>query len=389
VRLIKPFGNFLFTTGFPLKVDQPSRASYRSYEDWAGTALKTDNLYTAQSWLPEITPSQLRNAGTDYPNWVTNRYLKLPDDLPNRVRVLARELTATAPTPYDRAIAIETYLRTIPYTLDIPTPPSRRDVVDYFLFDLQKGYCDYYASSMAVLARAAGLPARFVIGYAPSPYDHSTGHYVVRESEAHSWTQIYFPEYGWVDFEPTGGRSALDREDEGANKIAAVPTLPPDYDLDAVLAAQLPWWEIVPLWKIFLVVLAGTAIIALIGFLAMWIHDLRLAHLPAAKLIPILEGRLERNARLLGITPARGETSLEFEAGLVEHLAYLGQQRQGLQQIIPKSDDITRLVNAFVGLRYSPHPISDEQGKGYLSLWRRLRWRMWGTILVKNLRRIK
>jgi len=389
VRHIEPFGNFLFTTGFPLKVDQPSQASFRSNQDWAGTVLRTENIYIAQSWLPETTPTQLHNAGTDYPDWITQRYLKLPNDLPNRVRVLARELTATAPTPYDRAIAIETYLRTIPYTLDVSTPSTRRDVVDYFLFDLQKGYCDYYASSMAVLARAAGLPARFVIGYAPSPYDHSTNQYVVRESEAHSWTQVYFPEYGWVDFEPTGGRSALGREDEGGNKLAAVPTLPPGYDIEALLAAQLPWWEVVPLWKIFLVVLAGVGAVLLVGFLAMWIHDLRLARLPAAELIPILEGRLERNARLLGVTPARGETSLEFKADLVDHLAYLRQQRSSLQQIIPKTDDITRLVNAFVGLRYSPHPISDEQGQGYLSLWRHLRWRMWGTILIKKLRRIR
>jgi transglutaminase-like putative cysteine protease len=389
VRLIQPFGNFLFTTGFPLQVNQTSWISFRSYNDWVGTVLSTQNIYTAQSWLSEATPQQLRAAGTDYPDWITERYLNLPDELPNRVRALGLELTATAPTPYDRAIAIESYLRTYPYTLDVSTPPIGQDVVDYFLFDLQKGYCDYYASSMAVLARSAGLPARFVIGYAPSPYDYRTDQYVVREAEAHSWAQIYFPEYGWIDFEPTGGRSPLNREDEGGSKLAAIPTLPPDYDLEAILAAQLPWWETVPLWKILLIILAGVGVVMLIGFLVMWGRDLRLARLPAAELIPILEGRLERNARLLGLTSTSAVTPLEFKTRLVDHLTHLAQQRPGLQQIMPNSDDIAGLVNGFVGLRYSPHPITDDQAKTYLNTWQRLRWRLWSIIFLKKTRRIK
>jgi transglutaminase-like putative cysteine protease len=389
VRHIDPFGNFLFTTGFPLQVDQPSQINFRSHEDWVGTTLKTENIYTAQSWLPASTPEQLRAAGSDYPEWITQRYLQLPDNLPHRVRALALELTATAPTPYDRALVIETYLRTFPYTLDVSTPPHNQDVVDYFLFDLQKGYCDYYASSMVVLARAAGLPARFIIGYAPSPFDYSSGQYIVREAEAHSWVQIYFPEYGWIDFEPTGGRAALDREDEGGSKIAAVPTLSPDYDIEAVLAAQRSWWKTVPLWKILLAALLGAWVTIFLGFLLIWWRDLRLAQLPAAELIPILVGRLERNARLLGIAPSNAVTPLEFKTNLINHLTQLVNQYPGLQQIIPNADDITGLVNGFVGLRYSPHPITNDQAKTYFNTWQRLRWRMWGTIFFKKTRRVK
>jgi hypothetical protein len=242
---------------------------------------------------------------------------------------------------------------------------------------------------MVVLVRAAGLPARLVIGYAPSPYDHNSDQYVVREAEAHSWVQVYFPEYGWIDFEPTGGRAPLDRGEDGGSKLAAIPTLPPGYDLEAILAAQLPWWESIPLWKIFLVVLVGAGVVALIGFLVIWVRDLRLARLPAAKLIPILEGRLEQNARLLGITPNSTVTPLEFRTNLVNHLTNLEKQRPNLQQIIPKSDDISRLVNGFVGLRYSPHPITDDQTKNFLDTWRRLRWRMWGIIFIKKTRRIE
>ena len=127
----------------------------------------------------------------------------------------------------------------------------------------------------------------------------------------------------------------------------------------------------------------------LIGLLVIWGRDMRLARLPAAELIPILEGRLERNARLLGIASTSANTPLEFRTNLINYLAHLAKQRPGLQQVIPQADDITGLVNGFVGLRYSPHPITNDQAKIYLNTWQRLRWRMWGTILFKKTRRIK
>ena len=86
--------------------------------------------------------------------------------------------------------------------------------MDYFLFDLQKGYCDYYASSMVVLARASGLPARLVVGYIAERYDEDLQAYVISEAEAHSWAEIYFPGYGWIEFEPTGGREPVYRLEE-------------------------------------------------------------------------------------------------------------------------------------------------------------------------------
>ncbi|HAY85794.1 MAG TPA: transglutaminase, partial [Chloroflexi bacterium] len=102
----------------------------------------------------------MRNTSQEYPDWIANKYLQVPDSVPARVYDLALSLTATQPTPYDRAVAIERYLRQFEYSLEIEDPPEYRDIVDYFLFEQQKGYCDYFASSMVVLARAAGLPAR-------------------------------------------------------------------------------------------------------------------------------------------------------------------------------------------------------------------------------------
>ncbi len=164
--------------------------------------------YTAESILPNVSEDDLRAAPASSPAWVSQRYLELPDTVPERVRALARDLTANAPTPFDQALAIETYLRKFPYTLEVPAPPINRDAADYFLFDLKKGYCDYYATAMTVLARAAGLPARLVIGYASGTYDPYTAQYVVRQADAHAWTEIYFAGIGWIQFEPTASQPA-------------------------------------------------------------------------------------------------------------------------------------------------------------------------------------
>ncbi len=105
---------------------------------------------------------------------MTNNYLSLPDELPQRVIDLAHSLTAGQPTVYDQALALQTYLRTIPYTLGLPAPSTDADVVDSFLFDLKRGYCDYYASAMVVMARSVDIPARLAVGYAAGSYDART-----------------------------------------------------------------------------------------------------------------------------------------------------------------------------------------------------------------------
>ncbi len=149
-----------------------------------------------------MTVDQLRLAGNNYPASIHN-YLALPDELPERVRDLAVRLTIDQPTPYDQVMAIQDYLRQFPYTLKVPGVPTNRDVADYFLFDLQKGYCDYFATTMAVMVRAVGIPARLVTGFSSGTYDYNTNRFVVVEANAHSWVEVYFPGIGLVEFEPT------------------------------------------------------------------------------------------------------------------------------------------------------------------------------------------
>jgi transglutaminase-like putative cysteine protease len=185
----------------------------KSLIDMFGASIQ-EQEYNAFSIIPFYGEEELRNTSQDYSLWIRLRYMTLPEHVSDEVYVLAQELTATELTTYDRAKAIEAYLRTFPYTLNVPEKPSAVDFVDFFLFDIQKGYCDYYATAMVVLARAAGLPARIAVGYIGAPVESEENLYKVTADLAHSWVEIYFPEYGWIPFEPTAGRAAIERVDE-------------------------------------------------------------------------------------------------------------------------------------------------------------------------------
>ena len=145
-------------------------------------------------WLPIPSAGQL------------TPYLALPP-LDIRISKLAEEVTASASNNYDKAIAIERYLRTrFGYTLDLPRT-SQRDPLAHFLFERKNGHCEYFASSMAVMLRTIRIPSRIVTGFRGGEFNDLTGQYVVRASNAHSWVEAYFPGNGWVSFDPTPGGS--------------------------------------------------------------------------------------------------------------------------------------------------------------------------------------
>ena len=137
--------------------------------------------------------------------------MQLPEGIPQRVRDLAARITLGSRSAYDKANRIQEYLRnSYAYRLDVPAPPVGRDAVDYFLFDGREGFCSYYASAMAVMLRAQGVPARVATGFAMGEWDAIAGRYRVPASAAHSWAEVYFPSYGWIEFEATAPRSAFD-----------------------------------------------------------------------------------------------------------------------------------------------------------------------------------
>ncbi|MFH1140205.1 MAG: transglutaminase-like domain-containing protein, partial [Chloroflexota bacterium] len=160
--------------------------------------LFTSDEYTVTSTVSVATAQELRQAGNKYPGWVRDIYLQLPDTLPKRVIDLARRLTAEAETPYDKAEAIAGYLRTLPYTTNVPAPAYDADGVDHFLFNLGAGYSDYFGSAMAVMLRAVGVPTRMAVGYGMGEVDEE-GNVIVRDRNSHGWTEVFFPGYGWVE----------------------------------------------------------------------------------------------------------------------------------------------------------------------------------------------
>jgi len=216
--------NTLYFASEPIRFDLPVEVRYsKSISDQADFGfdlayaharrnLREGDTYTIVSALSNADEDSLRSINTNYayPSWFTNDYLQLPDRIPRRVQDLARALTQGQATQYDKALAIEKYLRTkIKYNESVAAPPSGRDAVDYMLFDRLEGYCNYYASAMAVLARMAGIPARVASGY--SLTDSTNGVYHVLEKDSHAWTELYFPNYGWIEFEPTASKPDIER----------------------------------------------------------------------------------------------------------------------------------------------------------------------------------
>ncbi len=204
--LMEPLGtNVLFLADKPATL----LGSYtRLTTDAGGSVYNLDsehpvNRYEAESQLTEPDAGELRLA----PNTVSSDmglYLTLPP-LDTRISRLATVITASAPDNYDKAVAMERYLRThFGYTLDLGrTIP--RDPLAYFLFERKKGHCEYFASSMAVMLRSLRIPSRIVTGFRGGEFNDLTGQYVVRASNAHSWVEAYFPGNGWVSFDPTPG----------------------------------------------------------------------------------------------------------------------------------------------------------------------------------------
>jgi len=162
----------------------------------------------------------LAGAGQGYPDWVTQRYLRLPPSVSPRTTELARTITASASDPYESARAIEAYLRSaIVYDETVAAPPADADIVDYVLFERQRGYCEYYASAMAVMLRTLGIPSRVVAGFYPGEYDEAQSGYLYVQRNAHAWVEVFFPGYGWVPFEPTSSRPLVGEGDVHSDPV--------------------------------------------------------------------------------------------------------------------------------------------------------------------------
>lgn len=221
VRL--PTDNLVIAASQPLQVNQPVNARFlvgrtddgQTFLDIQSVRLKNavelGDKYIVRSSVSAADEASLRSASNAYPFYIRRMYLDVPATVPRRVRELTLQITANAKNDYDKARAIETYLREhITYNPEVDPIPQGADGVDYVLFERPEGYCNYYASAMAVMARIAGIPARVASGYAAGDAGDD-GFYHINESNAHTWPELYFGELGWVEFEPTSARAEITR----------------------------------------------------------------------------------------------------------------------------------------------------------------------------------
>ncbi len=373
VRIIGELGGIVYVDGQFVSVDKDYEVAWRP-PDEVFAVTTPERFYRADSLLPVYTVEGLQAAGTQYPEWILERYLQLPDATPQRVRTLARDLTATQPTPYDRAIAIESYLREFPYTLDVPPPTGQPDIADYFLFELQKGYCDYYATAMVVLARAAGIPARMVVGYATGNYDIVNARYVVTEADAHAWVEIYFPGYGWIEFEPTGGIAPITRPRETEE-----PTVWPTRELVPLVSssADSDKWAMPPLVLLALWILAGIVGVALFILAVSGIDSalLLLRRSPVA-MATLLYNRMRKYARHLQLQTAAGSTPYEFGHFLTARVLEIAGSHRDEELLPPAEDEIPVLIELYVRAWYSQHTIALPERRAAVWAWWKLQWRL-------------
>ncbi len=168
--------------------------------------LEAGMTYSVISYRPEFDPDTLRQASTAYPTRIAQRYLQLPNNISDRVKHLANTLTAPYDNTFDKVQALNNHLLTeYPYNFFPPAHPPGAEAVDAFLFVDREGFCEQYVTALVVMARTLGIPARLTTGYGSGHYNPVTGYYQVRFSDAHSWAEVYFPEHGWVPFDPTPG----------------------------------------------------------------------------------------------------------------------------------------------------------------------------------------
>ncbi|HWW15878.1 MAG TPA: DUF3488 and transglutaminase-like domain-containing protein [Candidatus Dormibacteraeota bacterium] len=204
--LMEPIGtNVFFLAPWPRRVS----GAYRTLQIDAGGAVsdldsqRSVSLYEADSDISTPSPEQLRTAGDYFPP-IALSYLQLPGIDP-RIPRLAAEITGAASNNYDKAAALERYLKGhYLYTLQLLRSPVA-DPLANFLFERKQGHCEYFASSMAVMLRTLRIPARVVNGFRSDEFNDVTDNYVVRAKNAHAWVEAFFPGYGWITFDPTPG----------------------------------------------------------------------------------------------------------------------------------------------------------------------------------------
>lgn len=439
-----PISN-LYTVPEPLWVSVPSSAYLNLSPDGIvdySTIMSKDfvhpgDQYQVRSAIDSATVTQLRDAGTDYPQWVLDEYLQLPNTLTDRTRQLAKNIAGNLTDPYDIGVAVTDYLRTnIEYNQTISQPPANQDRIDWFLFDYKQGFCNYYATAEVILLRSLGIPARLAVGFAQgerqepvtiiNPRDQSIANppvnpistYIVRQKDSHAWPEVFFPNYGWIIFEPTASQpetirpsgevnSSPNERQRGADNPQngrSKPNILPEPDTSALppnSAQNTSFWTLGNIIKLVFLLVA-------LAILAIVVWQARRGY----KFKPLLERislevpeRLEKGLRRLGIKPP------DFLVDWIYYRKLPGVSRSYLEinralnrigkkpntqdtprertdsliSAIPKAATPAELLLAeYQASAYSPHPADASLAREAGNKIRNLSLRLWFSQLISR-----
>lgn len=176
---------------------------------WGDRAIELSNHYDVISIMPPTDATSLRNRGNNYAPQIVEKYVRQVPMTPQvKLSTLVNTTVANLDDPYDRVIALKKMIEDrCLYTLNAPAVPAGADAASYFLLNSRRGACDLFATALAVTARMAGVPARVATGFQTGEYDNVQQSIVVRQSDAHAWVEVYFPDVGWVPFDLQGATS--------------------------------------------------------------------------------------------------------------------------------------------------------------------------------------
>ncbi|HUF52934.1 MAG TPA: transglutaminase domain-containing protein [Dehalococcoidia bacterium] len=379
-------------------VDLSSVAFSDTVEVDPGERIKRYRTYNVTGFVPNVSADDLRASDDEVtPFWIDATYTTLPVSVPQRVRDEAVRVVGDAETRYDRAAAVENFLRSsyqVDYKID-ETPPGR-DTVDYFLFDARRGYFNYHASAMVVMLRAVDVPARLAVGFAiqEEDIDPETGAYIVNDDNSYAWTEVYFPTYGWVPFNPSPDRPAVF---ETRERVAGG-SMDDPLGLDPALRDQLPvnateGFYIPPEVDSFPLQDGDRSIgilsegesgyqpwllVAVLGFAAAVAVAVTVGWNRSVMGLPYPQQVWEKTVRLAswgGFKPQPGQTPHEY-------ISALGKLHRGMR-------DLDVLASAYTSSRFGKKELRETDRERLAEMWPVLRGALMSGILRRVARRSK
>ena len=331
--------NLIFAASQPTQVYIPQRALFETPDGAIRTGVQLDKgaVYTVVSRRPRSTTASLRAAGdvtrSVSPELVA-RYTRLPS-VPARVHQLATELAQNQATTYDTVRAMEEWMGThTQYSLDIPPLPPGEDAVERFLFVDKQGFCEQIASSLVVMLRSQGIPARLAVGYAPGERNPFTGFYEVRAKDAHAWTEVYFPGIGWQAFDPTA-------------RVPFAGEAPPDaarVGLREYLGRHLPGLTSPVGLLVMFALVGGATLLWRRQLSAVWT---RLRQRRRRSWAQLQIARLDTIGAKLGRDRLPGETPVEYAAAL--------------HRTVLRGPEVTAVAAAITAEQFAPAPLTTDE----------------------------